>query len=68
MAKPKKITLYLPSDLLEDAQAQTEKGITETIRLALMLLASAKAYEDVLKLRGKVKFSKTYKELKEDRE
>ena len=36
------------------AQAATGKGITETVRLGLGLLASAKAAEGLRRLRGKL--------------
>jgi hypothetical protein len=42
--------------------------VTETIRVALKKLASMKAQQELLKLRGKVKFSMTSDELKYDRE
>jgi hypothetical protein len=43
-------------------------GITQTIRTGLQLLAASQAYEDLRKMRGKVRFSRTWQELKEDRE
>jgi hypothetical protein len=41
-------------------------GITETVRTGLQLLAASQAYDRLLQLRGKVRFSRTLKELKED--
>lgn len=67
MEEAKKITLNISEKLLKDAQEQTGEGITETVRRGLILLASSKAYNDLRSLKGRVKFSRTYKELKEDR-
>ncbi len=53
----RKITVEVPKGTLEMAQAFTGAGVTETIRLALKKLASIQAQQDLLKLRGKVKFS-----------
>lgn len=67
MGTPKKITVDVDSDLLESAQAATKQNISETIRLGLKLLAASRAFEQALLLKGKVRFSKSWKELKEDR-
>lgn len=45
----------------------TGKGITETLKIALTQLARANTYEDLKKMRGKVKFSIDLKELRKDR-
>jgi Arc/MetJ-type ribon-helix-helix transcriptional regulator len=66
VAVAKKITVDVPEDLLREAQAQTGEGISETVRRGLQLLAAAQAFRDVRSLRGKVKFSKTITELKDD--
>jgi Arc/MetJ-type ribon-helix-helix transcriptional regulator len=68
MQDPKKITVEVPEDLLRSAQAQTGKGISETVRRALMLLAAAQSYRELREMKGKIKFSRTYKELKHDRQ
>ena len=62
-----KITAHLPVDLLHEAQAATGKGITETLKIALDQLTRANAYEDLRKMRGKVKFSIDIDELRKDR-
>jgi len=67
MEKPKKITVDVDEKVLKSAQDVSGEGISETVRLALKLLGSAGAFEKALNLRGKVRFSKTWKELKEDR-
>jgi hypothetical protein len=63
----RKITIEVPADLLEKAQEATGAGITQTIRTGLQLAAASLAYDRLLELRGKVKFSLTWQELKDDR-
>jgi hypothetical protein len=57
MGDLRKITVRVPVDVLPQAQAHTGKGVTETVRAALKKLASVQAQQQLLKLRGKVKFS-----------
>ncbi|MFZ1991230.1 MAG: hypothetical protein WAW96_15835 [Alphaproteobacteria bacterium] len=64
----RKITVEVPAELLDMAQAETGKGISETVREGLKKLASMRAQKELLALRGKVKFSMTWQEMKEDRE
>lgn len=64
----RKITVEIPQDLLEKAQQASGSGITQTIRTGLQLLAASQAYDNLRQLRGKVRFSRTWEELKEDRE
>jgi hypothetical protein len=68
MATARKITVEIPEDLLEKAQQASGTGITQTIRTALQLLAASQAYDNLRQMRGKVRFSRTWQELKEDRE
>jgi len=68
MEATRKITVEIPQGLLEKAQQASGAGITQTIRTGLQLLAASQAYEDLRKMRGKVRFSRTWQELKEDRE
>ena len=68
MEATRKITVEIPQGLLEKAQQASGTGITKTIRTGLQLLAASQAYEDLRKMRGKVRFSRTWQELKEDRE
>jgi len=63
----KKITVEIPEELLDKAQQATGVGITQTIRTGLQLVAASQAYDRLLGLRGKVKFSLTWQELKDDR-
>jgi len=63
----KKITIEIPEKLLEKAQQATGSGITQTVRTGLQLVAASQAYDRLLGLQGKVKFSLTWQELKDDR-
>ncbi|HJR69308.1 MAG TPA: hypothetical protein VKA43_04655 [Gammaproteobacteria bacterium] len=67
MSQQRKITVLVPEDLLISAQKETGTGVTETVREGLKRLASRRAQRELLALRGKVKFSMTWEELKEDR-
>ena len=68
MGEFRKITVQVSEHELEAAQAYTGAGVTETVRAALKRLASLRAQQELLKLRGKVKFSLTAEQLKHDRE
>jgi len=68
MSALKKITVEVPSADLAKAQELTGEGVTETVRAALKKLAQMKAQQDLLKLRGKVKFAMSLDELRYDRE
>ena len=68
MEPTRKITVEISQALLEKAQQASGTGITQTIRTGLQILAASQAYEDLRKMRGKVRFSRTWQELKEDRE
>lgn len=62
-----KVTAHIPVHLLEEAKEITGKGITETIKIALAQLARTSAYEDLRKMRGKIKFSIDLDELRKER-
>ncbi len=64
--KVKKLTVEVPSDLLERATTATGQGITPTIRRGLELVAASGAYANLRKRRGRVKFSIKLSELRED--
>jgi hypothetical protein len=69
MSEMKKVTAFLPADLLSSCQDFTGMGVTETLKLALKDMAAKRAYERMLELRGKVQFGGvTLDELREDRE
>ncbi|MBI2585286.1 MAG: hypothetical protein HYW28_05355 [Rhodospirillales bacterium] len=67
MRKVRKITARVPADLLWRARLATGKGITETVRLGLDLLASAEAAQELRRLRGKVRLDLDLAELRRDR-
>ena len=67
MATARKITVEIPSDLLEKAQRASGAGITQTVRTGLQLVAASENYARLRQLRGKVRFSLTVEELKADR-
>lgn len=69
MDTDRKITVKIPAELLlEKAQHASGTGITQTVRTGLQPLAASRAYDRLLQLRGRVRFSRTFEELKEDRE
>ncbi len=67
MKGQKKITLYIPNELLRRAQESTGKGLTATVRKGLELVASTEANKKLRQLRGRVRFSIDVKKLREDR-
>ena len=67
MANRKKVTVVLPEDLLRRARRSSGQGITSTIRQGLELVAAARAYDDLRRLRGKVKLHLDLDALREDR-
>ena len=67
MATARKITVEVPQDLLEKAQQASGAGITQTVRTGLQLVAASNAYARLRQLRGKVRFTRTYAQLKADR-
>ena len=66
MAKKKlrKVTLFLPDELLRRARRVSRDGITPTIRKSLELYAARDVYDSLLKMRGKGGFSMTWQELR----
>ena len=63
----RKITVEVPEDLLSKAQRSTRQGVTATIRRGLELLAARKAYEDLRRLKGRVRFSIDLEQHRADR-
>ena len=68
MKPARKITVHVRGDLLDRAQKATRAGVSETVRKGLELLAASEAYDQLLKMRGKVKFSVDLTELRKDRD
>jgi hypothetical protein len=56
MSEMRKITAFLPAELLATAQAQTGAGLTETLRKSLEEMVRREAYRRLRALRGTVNF------------
>ncbi len=67
MMEMQKITAHVPVESLRRARAATGRGITETVRLGLDMLASAKAAEGLRRMRGKLRLDLDLAELRRDR-
>lgn len=67
MRRARKITVEVPAELLDKAQRASGVGITQTVRAGLQLMAASEAYARLLQFRGKVRFSRSVAELKDDR-
>jgi hypothetical protein len=67
MATARKITVEVPEELLAKAQMASGAGVTQTVRTGLQLVAASNAYARLRQLRGKVRFTRTYAQLKADR-
>jgi hypothetical protein len=67
MTAERKITVHVDGELLAKAQKATRGGISETVRKGLELLAASEAYDQLLRMRGKMKLSVNLNELREDR-
>jgi hypothetical protein len=63
----RKITVEVPTDLLEKAQLASGTGVTQTVRAGLQLIAASSSYARLRNLRGKVRFSRKATDLKDDR-
>ncbi len=67
MAARRKITVKVPEQLLERALACSGEGVTGTVRRGLTLVAAGGAYDDLRRLRGKVRLGIDLAALREDR-
>jgi hypothetical protein len=67
MQTAREITVEVPEELLEKAQKASGEGITQTVRTGLQLVAASRTYARLRQLRGKVRFARTWAELKADR-
>ena len=67
MVETRKITVEVPEDLLDRALSSSGEGITGTVRRGLTLVAAGRAYDDLRRLRGKLKFGIGLARLREDR-
>ena len=69
MSEMRKITVFVPAELVSQAQAVTGAGVTETLRRSLEEMLRRDAYRQLLALRGKVNFEDfDLDELRKDRE
>ncbi len=68
MSDMRKITAFLPADLLASAQVTTGAGVTETLRRALEDFNHAAWCRKALELEGKVKIDIDIDALREDRD
>lgn len=68
MSEMRKITAFIPADLLAHAQGHTGVGVTETLRVALEALNHAAWCRRMLELEGKVTIDIDLEALREDRE
>ena len=67
MKTARKITVQIPQKLLQKAQRASGAGITQTVCTGLQLVAASGTYARLRQFRGKVRFSRTWEELKADR-
>jgi len=68
MGDLRKITVEVEADVLERVQEFVGGGVTEAVRAALKRIDSARAQQELRKLRGTFKFSIDLDELRHDRE
>jgi hypothetical protein len=67
MAQTQKITIEVPTALLEEARAATGEGVTATVRQALRLIASKRAQRRLAELGGTLHIPYDLDTLREDR-
>ena len=67
MSPLRKITVQVPEEDLQSAQAYTGEGVTDTVRAGLKTLANIRAQNELRNLRGTFKFTIDLDELREDR-
>ncbi|WP_396594999.1 hypothetical protein [Brevundimonas sp. R86498] len=69
MTALRKITVHLPHDLIEGAQAATGAGLTETVKQGLEKLRREAFYRQMKALRGTVDFGDlSLDDLREDKD
>jgi hypothetical protein len=67
MKAEKKVTVMLPTELLERAIKASGEGVTSTLRKGLELVAAKDAYRGLLSLKGKFDLQIDLKESRKDR-
>lgn len=68
MTEMKKITAFVPANLLASAQQETGAGISETLRIGLQKIAHERFYKGMLEMRGKVHIEFDVDESRADKE
>ena len=63
-----KITVHIPTALLQQARTITRDGVTGTVRQGLRQIAALRAQQELRELRGKVPMSLDLEKLREDRD
>jgi hypothetical protein len=63
----RRVTVNLPTDLLQEAMAVTGQGITETLINGLKLVRKAGAFQRAMRLRGKLHLDVGLEESRERR-
>jgi len=66
-AAEQKITVHVNKELLRRARKASKAGVSDTVRKGLELLAARDAYDQLLKMEGKLKLSINLDKLREDR-
>jgi hypothetical protein len=67
MQTARKITIEVPAELLEKARRASGTSITQTVCTGLQLVAASQTYARLRQFRGKVRFARTWAQLKADR-
>ena len=67
MKSQKKITVLLPTDLIQQALNASGLGLTPTLRKGLELVAAKDAYQKLLALKGKFELDIDLDELRKDK-
>jgi hypothetical protein len=67
MSDVRKITVEVPTELLERAQAASGESLTATVRSGLRLVAAGQAFKNLRARRGKVRLSRSLATLRHDR-
>jgi hypothetical protein len=67
MSDVRKITVEVPAELLERAQAASGESLTGTVRAGLRLVAAGQAFKSLRARRGKVRLSRAVATLRADR-
>jgi len=60
----KNITVVVPEDLIRKAMRATGQGSAPTVRMTLQAVVAEEAYRGLQSLRGKVKLTKSWQELR----